>query len=422
MAKALGYTAQAISKFELTGSSLPITVIPSLASILKCSVGHLFGEKEEAQVSSSLPIDLQVLGENLKKGREKKGLSQEKAAAKLAISVRSLESYEKGEAAILSSAFEKALSLYGLKVDEALYKKEEAPATISKPKRNWKPYIIGATALAVALSCAIPLGIHFGMNPSSVDSSSSASSSSSRPNSSSSSSSASSSSSSSNSSSSSSEEPSLLPTSFNIVSSTNLDGVLVSGDFVLSLDVETTGLLIQWSLEFNSSQITASLSVTNESQTTLTVSNIVPKNASITVKVSLSDGKKIVSQDKYLSFVNEEGEMNSGRYPGLCDLFAAVNGAATFDLPRGGSIDLYAKFISAKGKTFVYDPSIYTINFDAPNLVLTTRHVDEDDPYITYSVPTALPVGETIRFTVYIMLLTLSTATPGSIISVGTVI
>ena len=45
VADALGYTPQGVSRFKVSGSSLPISVLPYLANTLHCSIDFLFGEE-----------------------------------------------------------------------------------------------------------------------------------------------------------------------------------------------------------------------------------------------------------------------------------------------------------------------------------------------------------------------------------------
>jgi transcriptional regulator with XRE-family HTH domain len=55
LAKALGYTNQAISKFEMGGSQISIAVLPELADLLKISLDDLFAMNPDPKPAGNQP-------------------------------------------------------------------------------------------------------------------------------------------------------------------------------------------------------------------------------------------------------------------------------------------------------------------------------------------------------------------------------
>ena len=100
LANALGYTPQAISKFEKSNSSFPITIVPKLANALDITIDSLLGERQSS-CHADRPyqeLDEKTLTNNLRSLRKKHDLTIGEAAKKLDVSPRSLAAYEKGEA------------------------------------------------------------------------------------------------------------------------------------------------------------------------------------------------------------------------------------------------------------------------------------------------------------------------------------
>lgn len=55
LAKALGYTNQAISKFEAGSSQISVSVLPQLADLLEVSLDDLFARNESPESSHTNP-------------------------------------------------------------------------------------------------------------------------------------------------------------------------------------------------------------------------------------------------------------------------------------------------------------------------------------------------------------------------------
>jgi|LAHS01.1.fsa_nt_gb transcriptional regulator with XRE-family HTH domain len=97
LADALGYSVQAISKFENGLSQMDLSSLPTLAKALSLSLDELVHQSESVSgVACSFAFDADRLAKNLVFLRAKKGLTQQQAGEVAHISARSLANYEKG--------------------------------------------------------------------------------------------------------------------------------------------------------------------------------------------------------------------------------------------------------------------------------------------------------------------------------------
>lgn len=162
LAISLGYTPQAISKFEKTGSSWPVSILPSLSDVLQMSIDELFGLEGEDKKYPN--VDQALIGDNLRYLREQKGYRVKEAAKLLDISDRSLEFYEKGTSLINTSTLELIIQVYGIKPTELLYN-ELRPKLETNKSAKKKTLLVSLTAalatLIVTASVSIPLALHF---------------------------------------------------------------------------------------------------------------------------------------------------------------------------------------------------------------------------------------------------------------------
>jgi Predicted transcriptional regulators len=95
LAEALGYSVQAISKFENGNSEMDLTSLPKLAALLSLSLNDLFSEAVTPKgPACSLRFDGEILANNLAYLRNQKGLSQAELAETLGVSKRSIANYE----------------------------------------------------------------------------------------------------------------------------------------------------------------------------------------------------------------------------------------------------------------------------------------------------------------------------------------
>jgi transcriptional regulator with XRE-family HTH domain len=98
LANALGYTSQAISKFESGESQIALEVLPKLANLLSLSLDDLLLENPNPApfVQPNPDFSLATVKANLIAFRANALLSQEQEAAALGVSKRSIVSYEQG--------------------------------------------------------------------------------------------------------------------------------------------------------------------------------------------------------------------------------------------------------------------------------------------------------------------------------------
>lgn len=101
LAEALGYTTQAISKFEAGESQIAIVVLPNLANLLQLSLDDLFAENipASAPTKKSERIDLSLVANNLIALRNTHHLSLSEEAEIAHVSKRTIIHYERGDSA-----------------------------------------------------------------------------------------------------------------------------------------------------------------------------------------------------------------------------------------------------------------------------------------------------------------------------------
>lgn len=459
VAKALGYTPQAVSKFEKTGSSLPITVLPALSKLLKLPIDALFGYKSPKNEVTDYPaIDPLVISNNLHQLRETKKITLKEAAKELDISSRSLISYEDGSSMMGTATLELALNLYNVKPSEICYKKKNVISStpLSLKQKPWG-IIVGTTAVCVAIACAIaiPLSIQNlksktdssessfvssgtssfgGITSSSTTSSNSASSSltsssSSEESSSSSSeesseSSSSYASSSSSSSSSSSNSASITSSSSN--SSISLGGELPSYVVIKRINedgkphkegtyyFQTTyndgyslqnGIGFEWTTYRYNGEMDYEMSVTSRGQITITVNSITSNNSDIWIIVTLSNGKSTRKAETFFHLYNDHAEADYTNLPGLCDFYLGKDNKLVFEARRGDYIDLYPIFVNVAGESFTFSSTIYHLTFgNAFSYGLNTDYeaTISNSPHLVFTIPNTAAIGSNLVFLLYI--------------------
>lgn len=133
LAKSLGYTTQGISKFESGDSQISILVLPKLANLLNESLDDLIAEKKNPDpLSAPNPqVDNANLVTNLIALRSQHNYSQEKEAALLGVSKRSIINYEQGEGYLPLDALKKLLKIYKISA-KTFYFDKISPINVSK--------------------------------------------------------------------------------------------------------------------------------------------------------------------------------------------------------------------------------------------------------------------------------------------------
>jgi transcriptional regulator with XRE-family HTH domain len=170
LANALGYTVQAISKFESGESQIAISSLPALANLLALSVDDLLACREgETPAVGAEPLNQDLLRANLVTLRTNAHLSIAKEAEILGVSKNTIIHYEAGTSLPTFEAFGKILSYYSLTPSTFLYG-TVAPITPIAPltpapspdlvakKKSFFQSPLGFLLLAIAI-IGISLGI-----------------------------------------------------------------------------------------------------------------------------------------------------------------------------------------------------------------------------------------------------------------------
>lgn len=455
VALSLGYTPQAISKFEKNSSSWPVTILPSLAKTLGLSINALFGYESRSETPyENKPIDTEALGKRLKKLREEKKVSLSEAAKSLGISPRSLFSYEEGSSIMGTLTFEVALHYYGVTPEELCYS-DIAPAPLLK-KKSKKPLIflagivIGVMALSYALlapslinnkndglssSSITSFSSSSGSGNSSVSSSASSSSStatsSSIPSSSSSSSDSGSSSSSSSatesSSSSSSDSGSSSPSSSTSEfssSSSSLWGDLPSslsisrdggsasylgvGSFVYEAIFPDgyslpSGIALSWKVEAYRGSATCNIAESVRGKGKLDIDEIAPGGAELLITLSLNNGSSVIKAMEYQHILDDSKKINPEVFPGLSDFLITNGDDVYFEAHRGDVFHLPITFRSVPGKTFTYSSSNYIYTVGSNSSLISSLDDSYDVPTFTFTVPSSFLIGQSIILRSYLL-------------------
>jgi transcriptional regulator with XRE-family HTH domain len=166
LAKALGYTAQGISKFESGDSQISILVLPKLANLLNESLDDLIAQKKNPDplTEPNPQVDNANLVANLIAVRSQHNLSQEKEASLLGISKRSIVNYEQGEGYLPLDALDRLLKLYKISA-KTFYFEKITPISVSQihyenPKRKistlWLSLAI-LSGVGLIVGCTSPL-------------------------------------------------------------------------------------------------------------------------------------------------------------------------------------------------------------------------------------------------------------------------
>lgn len=161
VADALGYTVQAISKFETGLSQMDLATLPALASFLKLSLDDLLKQNDNP---SSVPFNgtfnAEYLAHNLAFLRNKAGLTQEEAATLGGVAKRSLANYEKGSSLPPVSALAIYCQKYGVSADDIVTKKLEpvVPEPIPVKKGLGLGFKIALMAAALLTVAGVTVG------------------------------------------------------------------------------------------------------------------------------------------------------------------------------------------------------------------------------------------------------------------------
>lgn len=122
LASYVGYSPQAFSKFESGRLSISLLVAPSLANALNLTLDDLFARRENDSNLVNKPLDPETISVQLQFFRNARGLTQNEFAAKTGASVRSLRSYELGDAVPTLTFIDRLLEEFDIESSYILYK------------------------------------------------------------------------------------------------------------------------------------------------------------------------------------------------------------------------------------------------------------------------------------------------------------
>jgi transcriptional regulator with XRE-family HTH domain len=344
LAEALGYSVQAISKFENGNSEMDLTSLPKLAAFLSLSLNDLFSEAMTPKGPvCSLRFDGEILANNLAYLRNQKGLSQAELAETLGVSKRSIANYESGHTLPSPDLIQKFLQDFAVDADRLFGEEMLAPLPLTSsrkvPRLAWilSLILVGVTAIATAIIVPLSLRQRSSSNPSIGEVTSSSMSSSA------------SSSVSSDATSTTSYSLSATSNAFPGLSAYGLrhngksSEILTPGSYTLSLESDPLNYFKdnEVSLAYDYSPKTAGVSLTLPSSSdpygdvTLVIPDSITQGTSITVTANLIASGSLLSPTFTATLNNPTGDLDSTNFPGLKALYLSYNGASSCNLAPG---------------------------------------------------------------------------------------
>jgi transcriptional regulator with XRE-family HTH domain len=166
LADALGYTTQAISKFEAGESQIAIAVLPNLANLLHLSIDDLFAQSipSEPVTKKNEKIDGALVATNLATLRKLNHLSLSEEASIAEVSKRTIIHYERGDSAPSFDVLDRLLSHFNVTPSLFFYSvlksPEVSPTVLSekpKSKKKWLIPVIVLLLIALATGITVPL-------------------------------------------------------------------------------------------------------------------------------------------------------------------------------------------------------------------------------------------------------------------------
>ena len=124
LGKMIGYSPQAISKFEEGSASLSIMVLPSLISALNLNINEIVGiEEKQEERKEILPIPLLI--KQIKQLRISQKLTQSEFGEKLSLSQRTIRNYEAGYSIPSISFLLKIYEVFSILPSKLIYQNKD---------------------------------------------------------------------------------------------------------------------------------------------------------------------------------------------------------------------------------------------------------------------------------------------------------
>jgi transcriptional regulator with XRE-family HTH domain len=142
LADKLGYSTQAISKFEGLESQISLSVVPDLCNLLGESIDDFFLRTSEPvrPLNPNKPIDQKLLSSNLAVFRENQGMTLVQESQAIGIAKNTLISYEKGSSLPTLDAMDRFFVYAKVTPSSFLYERLPAKGSTA-PLRSKKPLI-----------------------------------------------------------------------------------------------------------------------------------------------------------------------------------------------------------------------------------------------------------------------------------------
>jgi transcriptional regulator with XRE-family HTH domain len=179
LADVLGYSNQAISKFEAGESQISLSVVPKLCNLLACSIDDFFARNPNPTRPEKAAEDINgdLLAKNIRLLRQNAHRSLTQEAALYGISKNTLVAYEKGSSLPSLDAIEKIADTAKIPCKTLLYEelRAVAPVTPLKKMPRWlMPVIISSVVVAIVLSVGLTYPLwapRYGNNSATTDNS-----------------------------------------------------------------------------------------------------------------------------------------------------------------------------------------------------------------------------------------------------------
>ena len=157
LADILGFTPQGISRFESLDSAFDLSLVPLLCKTLDCSLNDLYTRADDPKYVS-FPFDVNLLAQNVRDMRIKKGLSQATLASAVGITERSLRAYERGDANPSYQVTEKIVVELGVDIDYLFVMHLDAIPQATPTKRR-RPFALAYAGVGLAVVIGLSIGL-----------------------------------------------------------------------------------------------------------------------------------------------------------------------------------------------------------------------------------------------------------------------
>jgi len=127
IAEKMGVTKGSYSMWECGSDTIPLKRLNQFCNLFNVSIDYVVGFSDKRKYTNAKPdIKLKITGENLKKIRNKKGLTQVELANELKINQPTWNRYEKSRTLILTVVLVELAGKYHYSIDKILEKDKDS--------------------------------------------------------------------------------------------------------------------------------------------------------------------------------------------------------------------------------------------------------------------------------------------------------